>query len=46
MEILGISITDLLDPKTYINNGGLWMIIFIVFAETGLFFGLQKITFI
>ncbi len=39
LEILGISLTDLLDPKTYINNGGLWMIIFIVFAETGLFAG-------
>lgn len=39
MEFLGISFTDLLDPKTYINNGGLWMIVFIVFAETGLFAG-------
>ena len=39
MEILGISLTDLLDPQTYINNGGLWMILFIVFAETGLFAG-------
>ncbi len=39
LEILGISLTDLLDPKTYINNGGLWMIVFIVFAETGLFAG-------
>jgi membrane-associated protein len=39
LEILGISLTDLLDPKTYINNGGLWMILFIVFAETGLFAG-------
>ena len=39
LEILSISLTDLLDPKTYINNGGLWMIVFIVFAETGLFAG-------
>ena len=39
MEILGISFTDLLDPQFYINNGGLWMILFIVFAETGLFAG-------
>ena len=39
LEILGISLTDLLDPQTYINNGGLWMIVFIVFAETGLFAG-------
>ncbi len=39
LYILGIGIKDLLDPKFYIDNGGLWMIIFIVFAETGLFAG-------
>ena len=39
LHLLGISISDLLDPEFYINNGGLWMIIFIVFAETGLFAG-------
>lgn len=36
---LGISVKDLVDPQFYIENGGLWMIIFIVFAETGLFAG-------
>ncbi|MEO8960537.1 MAG: VTT domain-containing protein [Ginsengibacter sp.] len=28
-----------MNPQFYIDNGGLWMIIFIVFAETGLFAG-------
>ncbi|MEO7120442.1 MAG: VTT domain-containing protein, partial [Ginsengibacter sp.] len=37
--ILGISIKDLLNPQFYIEHGGLWMILFIVFAETGLFAG-------
>lgn len=36
---LGISLKDLLNPQFYIEHGGLWMIIFIVFAETGLFAG-------
>lgn len=31
--------TDLLQPQWYIQNGGLWVILFIVFAETGLFVG-------
>ena len=39
MHILGISIKDLFNPQFYIEHGGLWMIIFIVFAETGLFAG-------
>ena len=43
MELLQIflefKLTDLLNPQTYIDNGGLWMILFIVFAETGLFAG-------
>lgn len=30
---------DLLNPMFYIVHGGLWLIIFIVFAETGLFAG-------
>lgn len=37
--LLGISLKDLLNPQFYIENGGLWMILFIVFAETGLFAG-------
>ncbi len=39
LDILGISVRDLLNPQFYIDNGGLWMILFIVFAETGLFAG-------
>ncbi len=39
MEILRISFTELLNPQFYIEHGGLWMILFIVFAETGLFAG-------
>ena len=30
---------DLLNPMFYIINGGLWLLLFIVFAETGLFVG-------
>jgi len=36
---LGIGLKDLLNPQFYIEHGGLWMVIFIVFAETGLFAG-------
>ena len=39
IEILGMSFTELLNPQFYIEHGGLWMILFIVFAETGLFAG-------
>ena len=39
LNIFGISIKDLLNPQFYIDHGGLWMILFIVFAETGLFIG-------
>lgn len=30
---------DLLNPEFYINLGGFWVILFIIFAETGLFVG-------
>lgn len=30
---------DLLNPLFYIKNGGLWLILFIIFAETGLMVG-------
>ena len=30
---------DLLNPLFYIRNGGLWIVLFIVFAETGLMIG-------
>ena len=38
-ELLTITLRDLLNPEFYINNGGLWVLLFIVFAETGLMFG-------
>ena len=39
LEILAFTWKDLLNPEFYINNGGLWLVLFIVFAETGLFAG-------
>ena len=30
---------ELLNPAFYIENGGLWLFLFIVFAETGMFAG-------
>ncbi len=36
---LAITFKDLLNPEFYINNGGLWVLLFIVFAETGLMVG-------
>ncbi len=38
-ELLTITLRDLLNPEFYINNGGLWLMLFIVFAETGLMVG-------
>ncbi len=37
--LLAITFRDLLNPEFYINNGGLWVMLFIVFAETGLMIG-------
>ena len=31
--------TNLLQPQFYIENGGLWLLVFVIFAETGLFAG-------
>lgn len=39
LEIFGLALKDILNPQFYIQHGGLWMILFIVFAETGLFAG-------
>jgi len=39
IELLNITLKDLLHPEFYINNGGLWLLLFIVFAETGLMVG-------
>ena len=37
--LLDFSWTQLLQPQWYIENGGLWLLLFVVFAETGLFVG-------
>lgn len=39
LYFLAFEFKELLNPQFYIENGGLWMIVFIVFAETGLFAG-------
>ncbi|AHF14624.1 DedA family protein [Niabella soli] len=40
IELLSsFSWTQLLQPQWYIENGGLWLLLFVVFAETGLFAG-------
>ena len=39
IELLVFTWSDLLHPDFYINNGGLWVLLFIVFAETGLMVG-------
>ena len=39
IELLTITWKDFLNPEFYINNGGLWVLLFIVFAETGLMVG-------
>lgn len=31
--------SNLLQPQWYVENGGLWVLLFVVFAETGLFVG-------
>lgn len=35
----GFSWSDIINPKFYIIHGGLWLLLFVVFAETGLFAG-------
>ena len=37
--LLNFNWTQLLQPQWYIENGGLWFIVFVIFAETGLFAG-------
>jgi membrane-associated protein len=39
IHLLHITLKDLFHPEFYINNGGLWVMLFIVFAETGLMIG-------
>ncbi len=37
--ILAFQLHELLQPQFYIDNGGLWLLLLIIFAETGLFVG-------
>lgn len=39
LQIFGLGVKDFFNPNFYIHHGGLWMILFIVFSETGLFAG-------
>jgi membrane-associated protein len=39
IDFLLITWKDLLSPEFYISNGGLWVLLFIIFAETGLLLG-------
>ncbi|WP_315816926.1 hypothetical protein [Paraflavitalea speifideaquila] len=39
MILLDFHWKQLLNPQFYIENGGLWLLLFVVFAETGLFAG-------
>ncbi len=38
-ELIQITFKNLLDPVFYIQHGGLWIVLFIIFAETGLMIG-------
>lgn len=37
--LIDITWTQLLQPQFYVEHGGLWLLLFVVFAETGLFMG-------
>ena len=39
LHLLTITLKDLIDPVFYINHGGIWIVLFIIFAETGLMVG-------
>lgn len=39
IHLLTFNWHDLLQPQFYIQNGGLWLLLFVIFAETGLFAG-------
>lgn len=38
-QLLTIHYQDFLNPEFYIAHGGIWLVLFIIFAETGLFIG-------
>src|ERR1044072_819671 len=39
IHLLNFQWHDLINPQFYIEYGGLWLLVFIIFAETGLFAG-------
>ena len=39
VEFINITLKDLFNPVFYINHGGIWIVLFIIFAETGLMIG-------
>ena len=39
IHLLSFDWHELLQPQFYIDNGGLWLLVFIIFAETGLLVG-------
>ena len=39
IEILTFTLKDLFNPVFYIDHGGIWIVLFIIFAETGLMIG-------
>ncbi len=39
MQLLTITLKDLFNPLFYIEHGGIWIVLFIIFAETGLMIG-------
>ena len=39
IQLLAIHFKDLINPEFYIEHGGIWILLFIVFAETGLLAG-------
>src|ERR1044072_2294453 len=39
IHLLNFQWHDLINPQFYIEFGGLWLLLFVIFAETGLFAG-------
>ena len=39
IQLLNFQWHDLINPQFYIEYGGLWLLLFVIFAETGLFAG-------
>ena len=39
LELVNITLKDLFNPVFYIIHGGIWIVLFIIFAETGLMIG-------